>query len=149
MIKLSTLNLTKTGALTFNEDGTIVIGPFTHPDDVDLSSGPEPCLPGPFATVKDHHLHVIRDKLCRIRRGEDFGCAALDAELFYHHLIAVVEAMYPEDHTGGGGFFIRHADGKGDHREWWVLLSPTIACAYDAVGLLPHALTMPSVRHVP
>lgn len=163
MIKLSTLNLTKSGALTFDQDGTIVMGPFTHPEDVDLSSGTEPCLPGPFATVKEYRLHIIRDKLCRISRGEDFGCAALDAELFYRHLITVVEAMYPEDYTGSGRFFIKHADDKGDHIlvdkdgnitgiidwEWWVLLSHTIACAHDVVGPLPHPFTRPSVRQLP
>lgn len=115
-IKLDNLGYDAIGSLAFNsEDGPDpCIGPLVEPTICGRDKCGQLSQLGPFKNAGDFRIAQVQQVLDLIGGGFKYSHNAVDAYMIHLEVIDLIKVLYPT-RQGPHLFYIKHADGKGDH----------------------------------
>ncbi|KAL3468070.1 hypothetical protein BJX64DRAFT_282954 [Aspergillus heterothallicus] len=111
-ISLKSLSFHKMGSL--DEPGPDHVGPFARESLTEYINSQMIPL-GPYTDLRDYHHSSIEFILRLIMNGESYAGREVDAFLVHRFLLNCVAKVLLQYRLDDGGFYLRHADDKGDH----------------------------------
>jgi len=105
---------------------------------------------GPYSSLEEYHTSSIKLIQDLIIREEMYAQNPVDAYLIHQFLLDLIPSVLPSQDSSDNGFFLKHADDKGDHIlvdedynitaiiDWeWAYTTPEAIAFNSPVGLLP------------
>jgi len=109
-ISLETVVYDSVGSLTFDQDGSIVVGPVIN---LDMINTEPPFHLGPFKSAKERYISLINHLLDLI--AQDAYCAPSQSLPMYLALLEARSLVRDCKDMDEGAAYICHGEPKGDH----------------------------------